>query len=146
MRLDHGSCVACRDDRPQSIAVVGFVGKHGAAGLAVEQGRRLGDVADLSGRDDEAERTAERIGQHMDFGGQSTSGTPQRLIFGPPFPFAACWWARTIVLSIIKYWLSRSAVSAANTRSQTPAWHQRLALMDALPLAVALRQIAPVRA
>lgn len=54
------------------------------------------------------------------------SGTPQRLILGPPFPVAACWWARTMVLSSIRYWLSRSAVSAVNTASHTPAWHQRL--------------------
>ena len=101
----------------QGVTVIGFVG---------EQRRRLGDVANLSGSDDEAERTAERVGQHVDLGGQSASGAPQRLIFGPPFPLAACWWARTMVLSIIRYWLSRSAVSAANTHSQTPAWHQRL--------------------
>jgi hypothetical protein len=35
----------------------------------------------------EAERTAERISQHVDLGGQSASGAPQRLIFGA---FAAC--------------------------------------------------------
>jgi hypothetical protein len=34
--------------------------------------------------------------------------------------------ARMMVLSIIRYWLSRSAVRAVNTRSRTPAWHQRL--------------------
>jgi hypothetical protein len=26
----------------------------------------------------------------VDLGGQSASGTPQRLIFAPPFPLAAC--------------------------------------------------------
>lgn len=33
---------------------MGFVGKHGATCLPFEQGRRLGDVADLTGGDDEA--------------------------------------------------------------------------------------------
>ena len=128
VRFDGITAVApdFRDDRAQGVAVIGFVGEHGIAALAIEQCGRLGDVINLPSRDDEAERTAERIGQHVDFGGQPASGTPQRLIFGPPFPLAACWWARTMVLSIIRYWLSRSAVRAANTRSQTPVWHQRL--------------------
>jgi hypothetical protein len=45
----------------------------------------------LASRDPKAQRPSERIGQHMDLGRQSTSGTPQRLILGPPFPVAACW-------------------------------------------------------
>jgi len=63
------------DDRAQGVAVIGLVGKDGVAGLAVKQGRRLSDVVGLPSRDDEAERATERI---------------QRLIFGPPFPLAAC--------------------------------------------------------
>jgi len=55
-----------------------------------EQGRRLGDVTNLPSRDNEAQRAAQRIGQHMDLGRQTTSRTPQRLIFGPPFQLAAC--------------------------------------------------------
>jgi hypothetical protein len=50
----------------------------------------LRDVADLAGRHDKAQGTPECIGQHMDLSRQSTSGTPQRLILGPPFPLAAC--------------------------------------------------------
>jgi hypothetical protein len=42
-------------DDPQGVAVISLVSKHGFAGLTVEQGRRLGDVANLSGYDDEAE-------------------------------------------------------------------------------------------
>lgn len=88
---DDRCCPHIGDDRAQRVAVIGLVGKHGFADLVVEQGRRLGDVASLSGCDDESERATKCIGQHMDLRGQPTSGTPQRLIFGPPFPLAACW-------------------------------------------------------
>ena len=33
----------------------------------------------------EPQGTTERVGKHVDLGGQSTSGTPQRLIFAPLF-------------------------------------------------------------
>lgn len=77
-----------RDDRlgihgldrgPQGIAVIGFVAQYGFACMAFEKRRCLRDVTDLTGRYNETQWTAERIGQHVDLGGQSTSGTPQRL-------------------------------------------------------------------
>ena len=110
----------------KALAVVGFVSKDGFGGLAFEQDRRGCDVPGLTGGDDDTQRSAEAVCEHVDFGRQSASGAPQRLILRPPFPVAACWWARTMVESSIRYWLSRSAASMANTRSHTPAWHQRL--------------------
>jgi hypothetical protein len=44
----------------------------------------------LAGCDDEPQRSPKRVRQHVDLCGQSASGTPQRLILGPPFPVAAC--------------------------------------------------------
>lgn len=88
---DDGCCAHPGDEHAQGVAVIGFVGEHGFAGLATKQGRCLSHVAGLSGRDNEPERAPERISQHVDLGGQSTSGAPQRLIPGPPFPLAACW-------------------------------------------------------
>ena len=119
--MGHRLGVQASDQRAQGIAVIGFAGEHGAAGLVFEQRGRLGDIAGLAGGDDEAQGPAERIGEQVDLGRQSASGTPPCLILGPPFPPAACWCARTIVLSSLRYWLSRSAVSAVNTRSHTPA-------------------------
>jgi hypothetical protein len=104
------------------------------------------DVAGLAGSDDEAQGATERIGEQVDLGRQSASGTPQRLVLRPLFrsPLAG---ARMMVLLIIGYWLSRSAVSASSTRSHTPAWHQRQkAPVHGLPASVALRQGAPVGA
>jgi hypothetical protein len=58
----------------------------------------------------EADRVAERIDQAMDLGAQSATRSTDHLIlagfFGAP---ALCWWARTMVLSIIAYSLSASA-------------------------------------
>ena len=53
-------------------------------------GWRLGDVAPLAGGDDQAKGPAQRVSEHVDLAGQPASGTPQRLILGPPFPVAAC--------------------------------------------------------
>jgi hypothetical protein len=47
-------------------------------------------VVRLAGRDREPQRPAAGIGEHVDLGGQSASGAPQRLVARPPFPLAAC--------------------------------------------------------
>lgn len=105
----------------QAIAVIGFIGEYRIGLLPFQEVGSSRDIMRLASRDPEAQWPSQRVGQHVDLGRQSTSGTPQRLILGPPFPVAACWWARTIVLSIMRYVLSRSAVSVSNIRSQTPA-------------------------
>ena len=68
-------------------------------------------------------------------------------LLAAPFPVAACWWARTRVQSSIRYSLSGSSMSSG----EHPLPHARLrpareALVHALPLAVPLGQVAPVRA
>ena len=90
------------DDRAQGVRVIGFVGQHGLGPEAFKQGRRGERIATLAGGEDEADWPPEGVGGHVDLGGQSASGAPQSLIRGPPFPVAACWWARTKVLSIIR--------------------------------------------
>jgi hypothetical protein len=80
---DHGRCAQVGDEVAKSVAVIAPVGNHLASGLSVEQSMSLGEIAGLTWREDEAQRSAKRIGQQMDFGCQSSSGTPQSLIFGP---------------------------------------------------------------
>ena len=80
-----------RDQLAQLVAVLGFVGDNGATVYPVEQRGGGNDVMGLAACEDEAQRAAKRVGEHMDFGGQSSSGTPQSLILGPPFPVSACW-------------------------------------------------------
>src|SRR5262245_36043928 len=110
----------------QGIAVVGLVGNDAPGGDVFEQLRGSGDVMRLAAGENEAQRPALGIGKDMDLGRQSSSRTPQSLVLAPPFPVAACWWARTRVVSSIRYWLSGSPVRLANTRSHTPAFAQRV--------------------
>jgi hypothetical protein len=44
----------------------------------------------LTRGEEEAQRPAEPFGEHVNLGRQSSSGTPQSLVAGPPFPVAAC--------------------------------------------------------
>jgi len=50
------------DRRTECVAVVSLVCEHGFGSLAFQQGGSLGDVANLTGRNDEAQRPAQRIG------------------------------------------------------------------------------------
>src|ERR1700752_679911 len=122
---DHRYGSGRLDGLTQGAAVIGAGGNDISAGGARDEGFSLRDVAALSGCDDEAQRSSERIGEHVDFGGQSSSGAPQSLVLVPPFPVAACWWARTSVVSSMRYSFLRSLVRTSNTRSHTPVLAQR---------------------
>jgi hypothetical protein len=50
----------------------------------------LRHITRLAWRDDKAQRPPKSIRKQVDFGGQSSSRTPQSLCAGPPFPVAAC--------------------------------------------------------
>jgi|HubBroStandDraft_3_1064219.scaffolds.fasta_scaffold776633_2 hypothetical protein len=66
---------------------------HDDLGLAArEQGQSFGELRRLSGGETEGDRLAQAIGKQMNFGAQSSSGTPQSLVFAPFLrPVAACW-------------------------------------------------------
>ena len=81
---DHRLGTHVGDDRASGIAVIGFVGEHGLAWLALEQRWPLCDVANLACGDDEPQGPAKRVSQHVAFGDQSASGTPHCLILSPP--------------------------------------------------------------
>ena len=78
------------DEAADCIAVKCLICKHVVWLEAVEESWRLRRIASLAGRQDDPQGPALRIGGQVDFGGQSTSGTPQSLILAPPFPVAAC--------------------------------------------------------
>src|SRR3954463_14236710 len=94
-RWDDGEHAGIGDELAKMVAVVGFVSNYGATVDALKQRRGGDDVVDLSAGENEAQRPTKCIGKHMDFAGQSSSGSPQSLVLVPPFPVAACWWART---------------------------------------------------
>ena len=56
----------------------------------VQEGYALFRVRRLASGKDEAYRSARGVSKHVDLGAQSSSGTPQSLVLGPPFPHIAC--------------------------------------------------------
>lgn len=67
-------------------------------------------VVCLAAGQEEADRVAQRIDQGVDLGAQSAARASDRLVLTSFFwAPALCWWARTMVLSIIAYSLSASA-------------------------------------
>lgn len=65
-----------RDDCAQGVAVIGLIGQNGLGCVSIQERRCLCDVADLAHRYDKSQRSAHRIGQHVNLDGQSTSGSP----------------------------------------------------------------------
>ena len=92
------------------LAIVALVGQHPLGLSFPEQLHGLSAVVDLPSRDQKIHWQAQLIGQQMDLRRQTSSGAPQSLVFAPFLrPVAACWWARTMVESIIRYRFLRSA-------------------------------------
>jgi len=76
---------------------------------------RLGDIVALARFEQQPDGIAERISGGVDFGAQPAPRSAQALGIRRPLAMrapAACWWARTIVLSIISRSRSASVVSA----------------------------------
>ena len=134
----------------QGITVVALVRQH-RSGLRrlVQQRPRLRDVSLLGAGQGEPQGVAERIDTAVDFGSEPATRAAQSLwavFFLAP---VACWWARIAVLSSITSSRSRSALMAANNRSNTPALVQRenrVNVVCQLPSSAGIsRHGAPVR-
>ena len=73
------------------VGVVSLVGDHGCGMALAEQLDGRGIVADVSAGQQEVQRQALFVGEQMDFGRQTSSGTPQSLVRAPFLgPVAAC--------------------------------------------------------
>lgn len=73
------------------IRVVASIGHHNLGLAASEQRQGLGELSSLSAGEAEGDRLSQAVGQQVDLGAQSTSGTPQSLVFAPFLrPVAAC--------------------------------------------------------
>ncbi|MCW2396651.1 hypothetical protein M2343_003067 [Sphingobium sp. B8D3B] len=102
---DIGRGALFLDQRADAISIVGFVGEHDRVGLKlVEQIVRDLAIMCLPSGQAEPDREALRINDRVDFGREPASGATETMISIPLFAVAACWWARTDVLSII--WMS----------------------------------------
>lgn len=114
----HGAFVG--DGLAQVVGVVG-VGHDDLGGEILDQGAGPGRVALLSGGEGEVDGAAQASDGHVDLGAQATARTTKGLIFSPPFfAPAACWWARTMVESTIRYSKSGSSDMAAKMRHHRP--------------------------
>ena len=105
----HGRWGGCS---PFSDHVVGaLAGPPTAAGPwhtdAVQNRLQLGGFMALARGDHDAQHSAASLGGQVDLGGQPTAGASERLVWfsgRPPLRRlapAACWWARTIVASML---------------------------------------------
>jgi len=98
---------------------------------AVEQLLKDRRFVRLARRQDDGERLARAFRAEMDLGRVAAPTPAERLLRGPPFPPAACWWARMVVPST--NWTAQSsrpsasarACAAAKIRSQIPARRHR---------------------
>ena len=98
---DVGLGAASLDQVDDGLGVVSPIGDHVSGQRQVGQQLRCrGLVGGLAGGDDEADRQAATVDDHMDLGGQSAARSSDGVIRAPFFPPAACWWARTIEESI----------------------------------------------
>lgn len=108
------------------LGVVGFVCDDGLRGRVLEQDIGSLKIMGLARREDKARRIAQRIDPGVDLGAQPAPAAPDGLFFWiPPFAPAQCWWARTMVESIMAYSLSASCASASKMRCHTPLQLQR---------------------
>jgi len=83
---------------------------------------RGGLVGGLPRRQDEPDRQAAPVPDGVDLCRQASPRPSDGVIRAPFFPPAACWWARTIELSIRCRELGDFSARASKMRSQTPAF------------------------
>ena len=128
LRRDDDLCAAFGDPADEMVGIISLVGDCCIGVDAVDQVMGKGDVVALPGRADQAQRKAEGFGGGVDLGAQAAARPAQTLGIRPPLTLrapAACWWARTIVESIISHSRSASRASVASISSSTPISIQR---------------------
>ena len=104
----------------QPIIVEGLVAEQSVECDSLDQWFDPDAVVALAGQKNEAYEIAERLDHCDDLGGQATSRPANGLISSLPFAPMPCWWARTIVPSMIVYSKSRSLDKASKRLSNTP--------------------------
>ena len=91
LRRNDGFGPDAFDGGDYGIGVVAAVGHHDLRLAAGQQRQCFGELARLSTRQSEGDWLAQAVSQQMNLGAQSTSGTPQSLVFAPFLrPVAAC--------------------------------------------------------
>ena len=102
------------------IGVERFIGQQGIGPHLRQEHIGALKVMRLTAGQEEGKWIAQRIDHEMDLCAQPAFAAPDRLVFTLFFwAPALCWWARTIVLSIMAYSLSASAAKISNIFFQT---------------------------
>lgn len=78
------------DERSNFIGIIAFVSDHGLGRVSGQQCRGALAIRFLSSGQQQAQWSPQRIAEHMNLGGQSSTGSPQSLLTRPLFPVAAC--------------------------------------------------------
>jgi hypothetical protein len=126
IRRDDGLGARICNGGSKAVGIVTLVSEQVFEGKTLDQALCLTDIGDLTCRQDKADRIAESVDGNADLRAQTAARTPDRLIFGPPFwAPAACWCARTMVESMIRYSRSGFSPSSVKSRCQTPFFAHR---------------------
>ena len=72
---NHCFGASCLDSSHKMVGIVALVGDHGLARQILDQRRSAIDIGNLPGREDDAQRIAQCIDSHMQFGRQSSART-----------------------------------------------------------------------
>ena len=119
-RWDYGLCPSLCNAGAKTIGVEALVGQQMIEGQAGDQVLGLEGIVHLARSQNETNGIAERIHARADLRAQAAARTPDRLIFAPPFAPAACWCARTIVESMIRYSKSGFSINALKNQMCLP--------------------------
>ena len=123
---DVRSAAARGDPFDQGHAVIPAIRDDRARRQRIQQERRRCLVRRLSLREVQPDRQPVLIDDGVDLGAQSATRTANGVILAPFFPPVACWWARTMELSINCSDCGERRASSSNTFSQIPRFAQRL--------------------
>ena len=110
-RRNDRTHVPVQDMLTEPLGIISLVGNHVPTSIIGYQPLGLGDVVGLSPRQDEPQGIAQAIHAHVDLGAEPTPAPSQGLrrlaafLGGAP---AAQGWARTTVLSMMRYSISGS--------------------------------------
>src|SRR5215211_7396925 len=107
-----------RSSQAMSPSLSYAVGNEAAHGQVIEQGPDLGQLVPLAGRESNPHRPAQGIRDKVDLGAQAASGPADGCACAPLLAPAACWCARTMVVSTTVH--SHSGSEARKARSQAP--------------------------
>src|ERR1700756_3039170 len=125
-RWDHGLGAPFCGAGAKTIRVINHISQQLLEREPADQVFGLENVVRLPRGQDEADGIAKSIHADVDLRTQAAARMPDPLILAPPFfAPAACWCARTMVESMMRYSKSGNSINASKSRFQTPFFAHR---------------------